>query len=118
VDKSVTNIRNVASPHWRRWLGLPSRCLVPFTSFSENDKLPDGRFEPVWFAFDDTLPLAFFAGIWTTWTSTRKLADVLGLDMGACSTPVWVHAAPRLTTRYPSECDRSGGFGRLSRPAR
>jgi putative SOS response-associated peptidase YedK len=75
VDKGVTNIRNVASPHWRRWLGLPSRCLVPFTSFSENDKLPDGRFEPVWFAFDKDRPLAFFAGIWTRWTSTRKLAE-------------------------------------------
>ena len=75
VDKGVTNIRNVELPHWRRWLGPASRCLVPFTSFSENDKLPDGRFEPVWFALDENRPLAFFAGIWTTWTSTRKLAE-------------------------------------------
>ena len=48
---------------------------MPFTSFSENDKLPDGRFEPVWFAFDEDRPLAFFAGVWTRWTSTRKLAE-------------------------------------------
>ena len=75
VDKGVTNVRNVGSPHWRRWLGPPSRCLVPFTSSSENDKLPDGRFEPVWFALDEDRPLAFFAGIWTRWTSTRKLAE-------------------------------------------
>ncbi len=32
---AVTNIRNTASPHWRRWLGPASRCLVPATSFCE-----------------------------------------------------------------------------------
>jgi putative SOS response-associated peptidase YedK len=31
----VTNIRNVKSPHWRRWLGQASRCIVPATSFCE-----------------------------------------------------------------------------------
>jgi len=31
----VTNIRNVKSPHWRRWLGRGSRCIVPATSFCE-----------------------------------------------------------------------------------
>jgi putative SOS response-associated peptidase YedK len=75
VDKGVTNIRNAASPHWRRWLGPSSRCLVPSTSFSENDKGPDGKAVPVWFALDEGRPLAFFAGICTTWTSTRKLAE-------------------------------------------
>jgi putative SOS response-associated peptidase YedK len=75
VDKGVTNIRNTASPHWRRWLVPSARCLVPFTSFSENDKGPDGKAVPVWFAFDEERPLAFFAGICTTWTSTRKLAE-------------------------------------------
>ncbi len=75
VDKGVTNVRNASSPHWRRWLGPASRCVVPFTSFSENDRLPDGRFEPVWFARDESRPLAFFAGIWTGWTSVRKLAE-------------------------------------------
>jgi putative SOS response-associated peptidase YedK len=74
-DPGVTNVRNVASPHWRRWLGLESRCLVPFTSFSENEVLPDGRRPPVWFAFDETRPVAFFAGIWTRWTSVRKVKE-------------------------------------------
>jgi putative SOS response-associated peptidase YedK len=36
-DPGVTNIRNAKSPHWRRWLGVESRCLVPFTSFAEPD---------------------------------------------------------------------------------
>jgi putative SOS response-associated peptidase YedK len=27
----VTNIRNVTSPHWRRWLAQASRCVVPAT---------------------------------------------------------------------------------------
>jgi len=66
---------NVASPHWRRWLGVERRCVVPFTSFSENETLPDGKKAPVWFAFDETRPLAFFAGIWTRWTSVRKVKE-------------------------------------------
>ena len=40
TDPGVTNVRNVKSPHWRRWLGVESRCVVPFTSFSENEVLP------------------------------------------------------------------------------
>lgn len=75
VDKGVTNIRRVSSPHWRRWLGLSSRCLVPFTSFSEPERTPEGKSQPVWFALDEDRPLAFFAGVWTNWTSTRKVAE-------------------------------------------
>ena len=84
TDPGVTNIRNPSSPHWRRWLSTNSRCVVPWTSFSENEYLPDGSKPPVWFAFDETRPLAFFAGIWTSWTSMRKLkegmvsADIFG----------------------------------------
>ena len=74
-DPGVTNVRNVASPHWRRWLGVDNRCIVPFTSFSENETLPDGSKPPVWFALDETRPLAFFAGIWTRWTSVRKVKE-------------------------------------------
>lgn len=75
VDKGVTNVRNTTSPHWRRWLGPASRCLVPFTAFSENDRTPEGKVEPVWFALDESRPLAFFAGISTGWTCTRKVAE-------------------------------------------
>jgi putative SOS response-associated peptidase YedK len=74
-DPGVTNVRNVKSPHWRRWLGAEHRCVVPFTSFSENEALPDGGKPPVWFAFNETRPLAFFAGICTTWTSVRKVKE-------------------------------------------
>ncbi len=74
-DPGVTNIRNVASPHWRRWLGVESRCVVPFSSFSENQPMPDGSRPPVWFAIDETRPLAFFAGLWTRWTSVRKVKE-------------------------------------------
>jgi putative SOS response-associated peptidase YedK len=74
-DPGVTNVRNIASPHWRRWLGVESRCVVPFTSFSENETLPNGSKPPIWFALDDTRPLAFFAGIWTRWTSVRKVRE-------------------------------------------
>jgi putative SOS response-associated peptidase YedK len=74
-DSGVTNIRNVKSPHWRRWLGPENRCVVPFTSFSENETMPDGSKPPVWFAFDEERPLAFFAGLWTRWTSVRKVKE-------------------------------------------
>jgi putative SOS response-associated peptidase YedK len=74
-DPGITNIRNPASPHWRRWLGPENRCVVPFTSFSEPEPLPDGRRPPIWFARDDGRPIAFFAGIWTRWTSVRKVKE-------------------------------------------
>ncbi len=72
TDPGVTNVRNTASPHWRRWLGPASRCVVPFTSFSEYEAGPGGKKVPVWFALGEDRPLACFAGIWTNWTSVRK----------------------------------------------
>jgi putative SOS response-associated peptidase YedK len=74
-DPGVTNVRNAASPHWRRWLGVESRCVVPFTSFAEPDPQPDGSRPPAWFALDESRPLACFAGIWTRWTSVRKVKE-------------------------------------------
>ncbi|AMY68276.1 SOS response-associated peptidase [Frigidibacter mobilis] len=76
TDPGVTNIRNTGSPHWRRWLGVQNRCLVPFTGFSELDARPGAsRNHPVWFALGPDRPLAFFAGIRTEWTSVRKLKE-------------------------------------------
>ncbi len=40
-DTGVTNIRNTQSPHWRRWLGVENRCLVPATTFSEYGPRPN-----------------------------------------------------------------------------
>jgi putative SOS response-associated peptidase YedK len=66
----ITNIRNTASPHWRAWLNVEHRCVVPFNSFCEYaDTKP--RKTPTWFAFDEGRPLAFFAGVWTTWHGKR-----------------------------------------------
>lgn len=76
TDAGVTNIRNTASPHWRRWLGVENRCLVPFTSFSEMDARAGApRNHPIWFALGPDRPLAFFAGLRTEWTSVRKLKE-------------------------------------------
>ncbi len=73
TDPGVTNVRNTKSPHWRRWLGIENRCLVPFTAFSEFNKAEGGD---IWFAFGDDRPTAFFAGLWTPqWTSVRKLKE-------------------------------------------
>lgn len=76
TDPGVTNVRNVKSPHWRRWLGPESRCVVPWTSFSEPELQPDGSRPPAWFALAEDRPLAFFAGIWVpAWTSVRKVKE-------------------------------------------
>lgn len=77
ADRGVTNIRNVGSPHWRRWLGVESRCVVPATSFAEPDPANrrDGRTPNAWFAVDDTRPLFCFAGFWTPWRGVKKVKD-------------------------------------------
>lgn len=71
-DTGTTNVRNVGSKHWQRWLGTANRCVVPFTSFSEFNRAEGGD---VWFALSEDRPLAFFAGIWTNWTSVRKVKE-------------------------------------------
>ena len=111
-DGGVTNIRNVASPHWRRWLGGESRCVVPFTSFAEHEVLPDGSRPPVWFALDEGRPLAFFAGIWTRWTSVRKVKEgettnlfaFLTTEPNAVVAPIHPKAMPVILTR-PDEIE-------------
>lgn len=74
-DKGTTNVRNTASAHWKPYLGLEQRCVVPFTSFSEPDQV-GGSLQPVWFALNDKRPLAFFAGIWKSdHTCVRKIKE-------------------------------------------
>jgi putative SOS response-associated peptidase YedK len=71
TDRGVTNVRNTASPHWRRWLGAATRCLVPFTKFAE----PQAGGGNAWFSLQGDRP-AFFAGVQVpAWTSVRKLKD-------------------------------------------
>ena len=43
ADPGITNVRNTASPHWRRWLGVEHRCVMPFTSFAETERLHNYR---------------------------------------------------------------------------
>ena len=72
TDRGVTNVRNVASPHWRRWLGRENRCLVPVTRFAEPRGTGLGN---AWFSSVSGAPL-FFAGIHVPhWTSVRKLKE-------------------------------------------
>ncbi|OYY04921.1 MAG: DUF159 family protein [Acidocella sp. 35-58-6] len=110
----ITNIRNTASPHWKRWLGPASRCLVPATSFCEwEDTKP--RKTPTWFALSDERPLFAFAGIWTTWTGTRgtkaepvtgehRLYGFLTTDANTIVKPIHPKAMPVILTT-PEEMD-------------
>jgi putative SOS response-associated peptidase YedK len=109
-DPGVTNVRNVSSPHWRRWLGIESRCVVPLTSFSEFNKAEGGD---IWFAFDESRPLTFFAGTWTRWKSVRKVKEgetendlfaFLTTEPNAVVAPIHPKAMPViLTTRQEVE---------------
>src|ERR1700761_1246018 len=65
----VTNIRNVASSHWRTWLTPQYRCLVPVTSFCEPHT--DTK-KWHWFGRGGELRQPFaFAGIWRPWSGAR-----------------------------------------------
>ena len=117
-DAGVTNIRNTASPHWRRWLSTGNRCLVPATAFSEYGQRPDPvtKRKPLhWFALDGTQPLFFFAGIWTPWTGTRgsmktprggehQLFAFLTCEPNAVVRPVHPKAMPVILTE-PDEIE-------------
>ena len=72
-DGGTTNVRNTSSAHWKPWLGVSNRCLVPFTSFSEFNREAGGD---IWFAFGEERPTAFFAGIWAPkWKSVRQVKE-------------------------------------------
>jgi putative SOS response-associated peptidase YedK len=104
----ITNIRNTSSPHWRRWLGPSSRCLVPVNSFCEWAQTKPKK-TPTWFALDDSRPLFAFAGISTTWHGTRgtmknpiegehQLYGFLTTDANGVVGPVHPKAMPVLLT--------------------
>lgn len=109
-DKGTTNIRNVTSRHWKPWLGVEHRCIVPMSSFSEFNKEAGGD---VWFALDESRPLICFAGLWTQWTSVRKVregevtADVFGFlttEPNDVVGPIHPKAMPVILTT-PAEVD-------------
>ncbi len=105
----VTNIRNVASPHWRRWTGPASRCLVPFTSFSEYAPEPNPvtkRKDVVWFALSEERPLAFFAGLWTRWDGMR------GTKANPVARPARPLRLPHLRAERRGEADPPEGHAR------
>lgn len=113
-DTGVTNIRSTGSPHWRKWLGVGHRCVVPATAFSEYGQKPDPvtKRKPLhWFALDETQPLFFFAGIWTPWRGTRgsnrtprrgdhQLFAFLTTDANSVVKPIHPKAMPVILTSH------------------
>jgi putative SOS response-associated peptidase YedK len=106
--RPVTNICNVASPHWRGWIGARNRCVVPATSFCEyTDTTP--RKTPIWFALGEDRPLFAFAGLWTPWRGVRgpksapvegehELYGILTTDANAVVAPIHPQAMPVILT--------------------
>ena len=73
-DGGTTNVRNTASGHWRPLLEPASRCLVPFSAFSEPGRDAEGKYRPIWFALGDHEPVGVFAGLHQpSWTGVRKI---------------------------------------------
>lgn len=111
----VTNIRNVASSHWRPVLGVEHRCLVPFTAFSEyEDSSPKGKKQIRWFAPPDR-GMMFFAGVWRVWAGdygSKKEPNVgehylfsfLTTESNDLVRPVHAKAMPVILAR-PEECN-------------
>jgi len=73
-DPGVTNVRNTSSPHWRRWLGVEKRCLVPWTTFCEPDQVGGSR-KDVWFQMANGQEVAYFAGIRDTLSRQLRAKD-------------------------------------------
>lgn len=116
ADKGITNVRNISSRHWQRWLDVANRCLVPATSFSEYAQDPDpktGKKALHWFSIDKSEPLFFFAGIWTELIGVRKPAEgkqnhslfaFLTSEPNSVVTPIHPKAMPVILTE-PKELD-------------
>jgi putative SOS response-associated peptidase YedK len=110
--RPVTNVRNVKSGYWKRWLQPEQRCLVPATSFCEYHDKPDPKTKrktPHWFALSETRPIFFFAGIWRPWTGPRGtkadpvegdhvLFSFLTCDSNKIVKPVHAKAMPVILT--------------------
>jgi putative SOS response-associated peptidase YedK len=104
----ITNIRNTASPHWRAWLNVEHRCVVPFNSFCEYaDTKP--RKMPTWFALSEDRPLFAFAGLWIRWRGVRgpknapvngehELFGFLTTEANAIVAPIHPKAMPVILT--------------------
>jgi putative SOS response-associated peptidase YedK len=45
-DGGTTNIRNVKSKHWTRWLGVENRCVVPFNFLTTEPNAEVGAIHP------------------------------------------------------------------------
>lgn len=106
----VTNLRNLESAFWRRWLVPAQRCLVPFTCFAEyTDSLPRRE---VWFGLAGQ-ETGFFAGVWREWNGVRgtksapvsgehRLFAILTCEPNADVLPVHAKAMPVILTTEAS----------------
>lgn len=70
-DRGITNIRKTYADHWRPWLGVEHRCLVPFTTFSE----PDEKHRNHYFEFTDGREVSLLAGVFDTHSRQIRAKD-------------------------------------------
>lgn len=70
-DRGITNIRKTYVDHWRPWLGIEYRCLVPFTTFSELDITHKNHY----FKFVDGREVGLMAGIFDTHSRQIRAKD-------------------------------------------
>lgn len=97
IEKSVTNVRNYASPFWRSALTNPARrCLVPFTNFCEWEGEAGAKVER-WFDIPSQ-PITSFAGVWRPEKEGAVMA-FLTCDPNPLVAPIHPKAMPVLLAR-------------------
>jgi putative SOS response-associated peptidase YedK len=70
-DSGTTDILSTPSKHWKRWLGVESRCIVRCRPSAKINRGAGGDI----FALDESCPPICFAAMWTNWTSVRKVRE-------------------------------------------
>lgn len=105
----MTNVRNLASPQWRRLAERPeNRCLVPLTEFCEwtPDTHAVGSGKPLkgemWFGVVDQ-PIFMVAGFWQETREGRGFAMVT-CDANALVEPI--HPKAMITILHPDDHQR------------
>jgi len=114
----VVNLRNLASPFWRGWLGKPAqRCLVPVERFAEWTSAPDpktGRKRKAWFALKHGDPFAF-AGVWRPGPSPDEPGRYAFLTCMANGFVASIHPKSMPVILAPTDYDRwmSGSYDEI-----
>jgi putative SOS response-associated peptidase YedK len=108
----VTNVRNLASPFWRKALSNPAqRCLVPVTEFCEWEGEVGSKVAR-WFSVPSR-PVFSFAGLWRPNADGRSAYAFLTCEPNALVAPVHPKAMPVILHPEDEEIWLSGTMAEI-----